>query len=371
MLFLTEGNAETWDSLSGASRSALLHLRAAGRDVRTADVNVYGALDAVARLLSVRPGRMHWAQHYHTGPAGFALRSARARRRAAAHPPGAPVLQMGATFDASTPGRPLFLYCDANSAMASRGGEWAAVSRLSRRELDGVLRREGEVYRKAAAVFTFTEGLRRSMIEDFGVDPARAVTVYAGPNLELPPTDADLDHPRFPDPTILYIGKRWERKGGPVLVKAFEKVRAAIPQARLLLAGCRPELPPMPGVEIVGWVGRGDPGPRGLKALFLSADLFCMPSRYEPFGAVFTEAAQHGLPAIGPKRYMSEIIVPGETGWLVEADDVEGLAATLIEALSDRERLRAMGRAARRRSLAIFNWELVAKRILEGIDSRT
>lgn len=62
--------------------------------------------------------------------------------------------------------------------------------------------------------------------------------------------------------------------------------------------------------------------PRGLKALFLSSDIFCMPSRYEPFGTVFAEAMLHGLPCVGSRAYGSEVIIEGVTGWLVEAGDV-------------------------------------------------
>lgn len=369
MLFLAEGNAETWDSLSGASRSALHAIRRAGWDARSSDVNVYGTRDWLVRLLSVRASRRHWAQHYHTGPIGFAWRSHRARAAARSHPAGAPILQVGATFLADTGQHPLFTYCDANSAMASRGGQWAAVARLSSGELDAVLAREREVYHACAGVFTFTEGLRRSMIDDFGVPPERVVTTYAGPNLAFFPADTDLDAPKADAPTILFIGRKWERKGGPTVVEAFARVRQAVPQARLLLAGCNPPLTAMPGIEIVGFVRRDDPGPRGLKALFLASDVFCMPSHYEPFGAVFSEAMVHGVACVGPRRYMSEIIVDGETGWLVEAGQAEELAEVLIRALSDRERLRAMGRAGRGRAMHLFNWDRVADRLLTAIES--
>ncbi len=368
MLMLTEGDAETWNSLSGASRSALHALRRAGRTVRTNDISVYGAADMVLRLASLRLRRRRWAQHYHTGALGFAWRSRRARAAAASHPAGAPILQVGATFLAATGQHPLFAYCDANSAMASRGGPWAAVSDLSPGELQAVLEREREVYHACACVFTFTEGLRQSMISDFGMPPDRVVTTYAGSNLEFQPTEADLATPKHEHPTIVFIGRNWERKGGPTLVEAFAQVRRAIPAARLVLAGCDPGLPPQPGVEVVGFVRRDDPGPTGLRALFLSADIFCMPSHYEPFGAVFSEAMLHGVPCVGPRRYMSEIIADGETGWLVEAGDAPALATVLISALRDRERLRTMGRAGRARSLDLFNWDRVAARMLSGMD---
>jgi starch synthase (maltosyl-transferring) len=44
-----------------------------------------------------------------------------------------------------------------------------------------------------------------------------------------------------------------------------------------------------------------------------------------------------------------DLVVPRETGWLVPTDDADALAAALIEAASDRERLRRYGEAGRER----------------------
>lgn len=239
---------------------------------------------------------------------------------------------------------------------------------MSARELRALIARERRVYASCAGIFTFTEGLRRSFIEDFDIPPAHVVTTLAGPNLDFFPAEQDLDTPKAPDPTILFIGKQFERKGGPTLVAAFRKVRAAVSNARLLIAGCKPEVESVPGLEVVGLVRRDDPGERGLKALYLRSDVFCMPSRYEPFGMVFSEAMVHGLPCIGPRTYMSEIISDGRTGWLVDADDVDGLAAVLIEGLRDRARLHAMGVEGRRRALELFNWDRVARIMLDYMD---
>ena len=369
ILFLTEDDAETWESLSGCSRSALMAMRRAGREVGTADVLAYGPADWFTKAVTFRPRRSRWVHRYNASPLGFYFRSARARRLAASHPAGAPVLQMGATFDARGRGdHPLYCLCDANAAFAARGGAFSPVANLTPRELRELIERERRVYASCVGIFAWTERLRSSFIEDFGIPPERVVTTFAGPNLEFFPAEADLETPKAADPTILFIGIQFERKGGPTLLAAFRKVREAIPNARLMLAGCRPDVGNMPGVEVLGMVARNDPGPRGLKALFLQADLFCMPSRYEPFGMVFSEAMVHGLPCVGPRAYMSEIIGDGRTGWLVDADDVDGLAAVLVDALRDRPRLRAMGLEGRRKALELFNWDRVARLMLDYMD---
>lgn len=64
-----------------------------------------------------------------------------------------------------------------------------------------------------------------------------------------------------------------------------------------------------------GMVRRDDRGPRGLKALFLSSDIF-LPLRYEPFGTVFAEAMLHGPPCVGFRAYGDSIsnFVRGNVG---------------------------------------------------------
>lgn len=368
ILYLSEGDAETWESLSGASRSLIRALRAAGREVRTGDVEVRGPLDIANKLVEFHPDRARWVERYHTGLPGFILRSRKARALLASHPRGAPVIQAGATFSCGDR-RPRYCFCDANAAFAIRGDAFSPLQHLTEGERQRVLDRERNVYASADGIFTFTEGLRQSFLKDFGVAPGKVITTYAGPNLEQPPTDEDIATPKHAQPTILFMGKQYERKGLPVLIEAFPKVRAAIPDARLVIAGARPPLPPMDGVEVLGFVPRQQAGGDSIKKLFLTSDVMCLPSRYEPFGAVFCEAMTHGLACVGPRKWMSEIIAEGKTGWLVSQDDPEELAAALIEALSNRERTRQMGLAGRARALEIFNWTRVARLIIERLDA--
>jgi len=359
ILFLCEGDAETAKSFSGSSRALVTNLRAQGHDVRTVDIASYGIGEFLSKVVTIAPTRLHWAARHHYGPVGRLLRSANARRACSAHPRGAPIIQIGATFDAAPPpDTPLFFYCDANAAQGARGGIYSSVTSLSRRELQAMLAREQRVYDRAWGIFTISECLRQSFIRDFHMPPERVLTVHAGSNLQRAPTAEAVAGARKADePTILFIGRRFERKGGPTLLRAFAKVREKLPTARLIIAGTTLDLPPMPGVSVVGYVHPDSTGPNSLNALYEEAHLFCMPSHYEPFGIVFVEAMLHGVPCIATDQWaMPEIVDEGETGWLVPVGDVDALASRLIDALSDRARLRTMGQLARERASARFDW---------------
>src|SRR6266576_2352539 len=307
ILLVAEGNPETWDSWSGSSRGLLRALRAQGHDVITGDVSEPAWRRWPNILRNWVPDRRHCAARYHFGPIGFRNRGRRAE------------------------------------ALLAR-------------------------YAGASAVFVMSDYLRRSMVTDFGLAEDRVETVLAGANLDLgaiPPLPTTPPGP----PTILFVGKQWERKGGPLLLEAFRGVRRAVSDARLLIVGCTPPIAGAHelGVEIVGPVAKHAPnGQARLSALYQSADVFCMPSQFEPFGVVFVEAMLHGLPCVGSNRCaIPEIIAHGETGWVVPGDDAASLRDTLVAALASRgeDSRHGMRRACRERALRLFTWERVAERM--------
>jgi len=372
LLYLAEGNSETPNSWSGSSRSLVRAIRESGTSVRTADVLPGFIGKCISIALTFHPTRDKWAARYHSGQVGFRLRSWKAAREISHHPAGAPVLQAGATFIASDlRGHPLFVYCDANAIFAARGESYSSVSALRPDALADVIAIERRVYSQASGIFTFSEVLRRSFIEDFGIPSERVRTVFGGSNLPLTPGDEVLAPKPDRPPTILFVGKAFERKGGPDLLAAFKLVRAAIPDAKLIIAGTSPSVVD-DGVEVVGFVDPTRTGPGSLSELYSRADIFCMPSRYEPFGVVFVEAMLHGLPCIGANAWaMPEIITPGATGWLAPLNDPAALARVLIEALADRGRLRQMGARARGDALERFTWSHVADAVMAGIRDLT
>ncbi len=369
ILLLAEGNPETRGSWSGSTLGLLGALRALGHDVAGRDV----AEPRWARWLGLAaawaPSRATWKARYHFGPIGFRARTAVARKAVTELAPDA-VLQIGATFDGLSTARvPAFLYCDSNVAMTARHPPYGEVPALTRREIREMRAREAAVYAQATAVFTMSEYLRRSFISDFGLPEKGVITVYAGANLDplpRPPSVRDRSAP----PTILFVGRHWERKGGPILLEAFRQVHAARPDVKLRIAGCTPPVGREPGIELLGQVARTALGAEArLSVLYESADLFCMPSRFEPFGIVFVEAMLHGVPCIGSDRCaMPEIITAGETGWIIPDGDCAALRDCLLAALADRDRLAVMGAQARACALQLFTWERVAQRILNAIE---
>lgn len=155
------------------------------------------------------------------------------------------------------------------------------------------------------------------------------------------------------------------QKGLDLLIRALPRVRAAMPAVRLVIAGEGPErdrLHRLTGelglAETIVFIG---PMPRAHYIdLTCACDVFCVPSRNEPFGIVVLEAWAAARPVVvsrqgGPRDFVDD----GVTGLLVEPAP-EAIADALLRVLTSADGGRAMGEAGRRAVEEKFDWDSVA-----------
>lgn len=374
MLVLANGDARAQRSWKGVTRSVVDQLRLGGHGVHVGDVELHGMSRWFAAGMTFAPDFSRWRSRFHLGELPFRLRSARAERHLRRHGGTLDlILQLGCTFVPY--GRadvPYALYCNSNILLAERFREsgHTDATPLRAAEVARIAEREAAVYRDASAIFTASEVVRRSFIDDFGLAGEQVHTVYAGPNLGLEQLPV-RDDARGP-PTVLFVGRDFQRGGGDVLVRAMRRVRRDIPEAWLVIAG-PPELTLNEmNTRVLGFLDQDSvTGWATLKDAYASADVFCLPSRYEPSGVPFLDAMAFGLPCVGPHAMAApELIEEGETGYTAPLDDAELLADRLLLLLGNRAHARAMGLAGRRRVEEQFNWSAVVRRMLRVLAPR-
>jgi phosphatidylinositol alpha-1,6-mannosyltransferase len=119
------------------------------------------------------------------------------------------------------------------------------------------------------------------------------------------------------------------------------------------------------------YLGEIDPGE--LAATYAGCEIFVMASRSLPasvegFGISYLEAAYHGKPCVGYRTGgVSEAVVDGVSGLLVEEGDVEALAGAIERLIADEQLRRRMGEAGRAHA-ARFCWEGTARVVLEVLE---
>ena len=104
---------------------------------------------------------------------------------------------------------------------------------------------------------------------------------------------------------------------------------------------------------------------RLLDDLYAAATCLVVPSKHEPFGIAYAEAASGGLPSIGTSVGGAPEVIGTEGGLLVAPGDGEALEAAM-RSLADPARAQAMGAAARARSDS-FTWAAVARRVAAAL----
>ena len=112
--------------------------------------------------------------------------------------------------------------------------------------------------------------------------------------------------------------------------------------------------------------GRFRGGVRRLSPLCAAADLWVVPARHEPLGNVVLDAWMHGLPVVATRtKGPASLIEDGETGVLVEVENVERLAGAIEALMADARRCRNLARRGEERALAEFSADTVIARYLE------
>ncbi len=147
--------------------------------------------------------------------------------------------------------------------------------------------------------------------------------------------------------------------------KRLDTLTAALKQVphRIVIVGEGPDRGlaqrELPGALFLGFQDSED-----LATAYASSDIFVFPSDSESFGNVTLEAMASGLPCVCADATGSRsLVVEGETGFLVHADDADGFAGAINRLADDRALRRRMGEAGRARALT-FGWEETLGRML-------
>jgi spore coat protein SA len=198
-------------------------------------------------------------------------------------------------------------------------------------------------------------------------------------------------------PKVLFVGRVSPEKAVHVVIQAFERVAAQVPDAHLEILGPDAVAPkefivglsddprvralapwydgdyytrlqqmvPAPlraRIRFLGEVGRSS-----LRGHYAGAHVLVNPSLSETFGMTLIEALVSGVPVVAtPVGGMTEIVDHERTGLFAEAGDPASLAEAIVRLLKDPLLRDSIAAAGRRMVLERFTWDRVAQRALDS-----
>ncbi|MFW2380188.1 MAG: glycosyltransferase family 4 protein [Acidimicrobiales bacterium] len=200
---------------------------------------------------------------------------------------------------------------------------------------------ERRALRRCAAVVANSKWSRRSLEDDYQI-PAKTLRTIpfgiSGVQNQSLTTDRSDDQP-----TIGFVGRQFKAKGGDVLLDAYSRITG---QAKLLIVS--PE--PVSTDQDVMIASDLEPGDDRLWDLLGDCSIFAFPSPIDQAPNAVLEAMAAGLPVVAVDTgAVSEMVVHGTTGFLVQANDSNALHSALQRLVDDKVLRNEMGAAGRRR----------------------
>ena len=175
-------------------------------------------------------------------------------------------------------------------------------------------------------------------------------------------------------PRLLSVGRVVHQKGLDIAMRALGGLKDLSWEWHI--AGDGPQMPGLQSlakelgindrVHFLGWQSREQ-----LMRSYGQANLFLFPSRHEGMPNALLEAMASGLPVVASCiSGNEELVLDGETGYLVPSEDVQALQAALKKVLRDPALREKMGRASRQYVEVNYSWESTAQqymRLLEKV----
>lgn len=180
----------------------------------------------------------------------------------------------------------------------------------------------------------------------------------------------------LPDRYIFCLSRIDSNKGHDLLLNAFDLVRTEIPDIHLVIGGGSPN-PQQTELEVLNKMKKiidkksmqerariyGYVPDELLVPFYRQAEMFALPSIFEPFGMTALEAMACGTPVVASKfGGIRNVISSGKNGLLVDSSNPREFADAMITILKDRQLAESMGKEGYKTIQKYYSWEAIAEK---------
>jgi glycosyltransferase involved in cell wall biosynthesis len=245
----------------------------------------------------------------------------------------------------------------------------------SRRWIEKYLSSYQEMFTIAAAIIAVSRDMMEQLAS-LGAPPDKLFCNPCG-------VDADLfagADPLSAPPTFLAVGRFVEKKGPCLTLLAFERVVRKHPQARLVMFGggdllgvCQQLTKALAIKQAVSYRGARSrleiaAAMRQVRA-FVQHSVRATNGDAEGTPVSILEASASGLPVVSTRHGgIQEAVLDGETGFLVDEGDIDGMAERMIKLVESPDEAARLGQSGRRHILAQYSMEKRAAALMEIIE---
>lgn len=209
-----------------------------------------------------------------------------------------------------------------------------------------------------ARIYTFSNWAREIYVQH-GIQRDKVEVIQ--PGFDVP---AIASRKRDDDSvTFLFVGRDFERKGGPLVIETFERLRETNKRISLIVVtGDVDRVRRSDGIAALPFMDRG----KLYRDVYPAADVFVMPTEAEGWGFTNAEAMSFALPVISTSiSAIPEIVEHGETGYLIDPGDGDALYNAMSRLAESRDLRLEMGERGRERFITQFSRDVFRGRLAE------
>ncbi|MCW4017210.1 MAG: glycosyltransferase family 4 protein [Candidatus Bathyarchaeota archaeon] len=236
---------------------------------------------------------------------------------------------------------------------------------------------EEESAKKADFVVTISQYSKQKIVELYGVNPEKIRIVPNGVDPERFKPDAEGCRREFKArigadgrQVVLFVGRLIPRKGLSYLIQAAKNIVQGRNQTLFVIVGDGPSKSSLEAevaqANLSGnFLFLGDVSETDLSAAYACAEVFVFPSIQEGQGIALLEAQASATPVVAFNvSGVSEAVLTGETGLLVEPADSDAFADAVLKLLSDASLRQSMGVNGRKYIVSELTWDVCAQKML-------
>jgi len=251
---------------------------------------------------------------------------------------------------------PYYIYTDLTQKLTDRlWKRWALKG--SSKETKAWLQMESEAYQRAEKIFTFSDSVKDSFINDYNIEADKIIVVGSGINSNQI-AEVNLDQKDVDGLTLFFLSTEFERMGGHTVLKSYQLIKQQRLNIKLIIGGKTPNLS-ADGIEVYHHLTRDM-----IEKLYQRSTIFLMPGKLGGLQSVLEAMNKKCVCIVGDSNLLlTDVVKDNHTGFVVQTDNPFQLAEKIIELYNHPSRVKRIANQAYSFATANFTWDQIVQKM--------